>query len=184
MKVPPIVLSIAGYDPSSGAGITADIKTIAAHGCYGLTCLTALTIQSSQGVCEVRPLEDEIVSRTLQTLAEDLEIAAVRIGMLGSAAVVSSVASNLKRLKLRNIVVDPVLRSSSGALLLGEPGLKVLRDELMLLADVITPNVDEAAILAETAGPPANASWEAVLPWARAAADKLRSTGSMAIVIT
>ena len=87
MKVPPVVLSIAGFDPSSGAGITADVKTAAAHGCYAVTCPTALTVQSSQGVFEVRPVDPDLVRRTLSALAEDLEIAAVRVGMLGSAAV-------------------------------------------------------------------------------------------------
>ena len=120
MKVPPVVLSIAGFDPSSGAGITADVKTAAAHGCYAVTCPTALTVQSSQGVFEVRPVDPDLVRRTLGALAEDLDIAAVRVGMLGSAAIATTVASTLMELELRNIVVDPVLRSSSGAALLDE----------------------------------------------------------------
>src|SRR5438270_11555890 len=81
----PIVLSIAGHDPSSGAGITADIKTIAAHGCYGITCITALTVQSTQGVKRVDPIEGRIITETLEQLMGDLNIAAVKIGMLGSA---------------------------------------------------------------------------------------------------
>src|SRR5208337_2122387 len=153
MRVPPVVLSIAGFDPSSGAGITADLKTAAAHGCYAVTCPTALTVQSSQGVFEVRPLDPGLVHRTLGALAEDLEIAAVRVGMLGSASVAKTVANMLKELELRNVVLDPVLRSSSGAALLDELGLQVLREELLPLADVITPNVDEAALLAGSAAP-------------------------------
>ena len=129
MKVPPIVLSIAGFDPSSGAGITADVKTAAAHGCYAVTCLTALTVQSSQGVFDVRPVDPGLVANTLSVLAEDLEIAAVRVGMLGTASVAEAVGSTLKKLGLRNIVVDPVLRSSSGAVLLDEPGVQVLKKE-------------------------------------------------------
>jgi hydroxymethylpyrimidine/phosphomethylpyrimidine kinase len=184
MKVPPVVLSIAGYDPSSGAGVAADIKTAAAQGCYAVTCISALTIQSSLGVFEVRSVEPDFVRRTLATLAQDLDVAAVRVGMLGSAAIASTVANALATLDLPNIVIDPVLRSSSGAALLDETGVQVLREELLPLADILTPNVDEAAALAGTAGPSVNAPWEEVLPWARATAGKLRSTGCRAVVIT
>src|SRR5258708_30937542 len=82
---PPIVLTIAGFDPSSGAGITADLKTIAAHGCYGVACVTALTVQSTQGVFRVEPVSPDLVVQTLSELAGDVEFAALRIGMLGSA---------------------------------------------------------------------------------------------------
>src|SRR5512135_1811703 len=85
---PPVVLSIAGFDPSSGAGVTADIKTIAAHGCYGVACITALTVQSTAGVQGVHPVPGELVRRTLDELVADLPIAAVRVGMLGSEEVV------------------------------------------------------------------------------------------------
>src|SRR4051812_47099008 len=97
---PPIILSIAGYDPSSGAGITADVKTAAAHGCFAITCITALTIQTTQGVRGVEPVAAEIIRRTLEELKDDFEIAAVRIGMLGSAAGV--VADFLESAKLKN----------------------------------------------------------------------------------
>ncbi len=184
MKVPPVVLSIAGFDPSSGAGITADVKTAAAHGCFVVTCITALTVQSSQGVFEVRPLEPDFVRRTMAILVQDLEISAVRVGMLGSAAIGSAVASTLKAMDLPNIVVDPVLRSSSGAVLLDELGLEVLRQELVPVADVITPNVDEAAVLAGIEAAPKNAPWEDVLPGLRTTASKLRDLGTRAVVIT
>ena len=184
MKVPPVVLSIAGYDPSSGAGVTADIKTAAAQGCYAVTCITALTVQSSQGVFAVVPLERDYVMRSLEALAQDVEIAAVRVGMLGSAAVASTVARALTALDLRNIVLDPVLQSSSGAVLLDEPGPQVLREELLPLADVITPNVEEAAVLTGIEAEPADRPWEDVLPWLRMAAAKLHSLGSRAVVIT
>ena len=184
MKVRPILLSIAGYDPSSGAGITADIKTAAAHGCYAITCPTALTVQSSQGVFAVRPVDPSYVERTLRALSDDLDIKAVRVGMLGTAEIALMVASALKKSGLRNIVVDPVLRSSSGAALLDEPGLEVLREELLPLADVITPNLDEAAALVDTAAAPTQATWEAVLPWLQDTAAQLRAMGSQAVVIT
>src|SRR5437764_8841035 len=87
MRNAPIVLTIAGFDPSSGAGATADIKTLAAHGCYGIACITAMTVQSTRGVRRVEPLPVTLVSRTLRELAGDFEIAAVKIGMLGSGPV-------------------------------------------------------------------------------------------------
>src|SRR5882724_9719253 len=95
---PPVVLTIAGFDPSAGAGITADIKTIAAHECYGVSCITALTVQSTRGVRRVKPVEPETITETLEELVSDLEIAAVHIGMLGTAQVVGTVADFLSRL--------------------------------------------------------------------------------------
>src|SRR5579863_1377403 len=86
-EIPPIVLTIAGFDPSSGAGVTADIKTIAAHGCYGVACITALTVQSTAGVRRVHPVDPELVTHTLDELVADVEIAAVHIGMLGTSDV-------------------------------------------------------------------------------------------------
>jgi hydroxymethylpyrimidine/phosphomethylpyrimidine kinase len=146
-----VVLSIAGFDPSSGAGVTADIKTIAAHGCYGVACITAMTVQSTSGVRRVEPADPSLVTQTLEELAADLDIAAVRIGMLGSAKVVKAVADFLSnrpgKTRLSNVVLDPILKSSSGADLLDAPGLRLLIDRLIPLADVITPNVDEAAVI-------------------------------------
>jgi len=184
MKVPPVLLSIAGYDPSSGAGITADVKTAAAQGCYAVTCITSVTVQSSKGVFEVLPLDGDFVAYTLRVLTEDVDVAAVRVGMLGSAAIASVVASTLKALDLRNVVIDPVLLSSSGTPLLDEPGLQVLREKLLPLADVITPNVNEAAVLAETGEPQISAPWVDILNWLRMTADKLRGMGSRAVLIT
>src|SRR5579862_6419338 len=88
---PPIILTIAGFDPSSGAGITADIKTIAAHGCYGVACITAMTVQSTSGVKRVEVVDPALILATLEELAADLDIAAVHIGMLGSVKVVKAV---------------------------------------------------------------------------------------------
>lgn len=142
-----VVLSIAGYDPSSGAGITADIKTIAAHGCYGVTCITALTVQSTQGVRRVVPVSGKVIADTLNELAADFEIAAVKIGMLASADAAKAVAAFLQRHRFKTVVLDPVLLSSSGARLLSRGGVKALREQLLKLANVITPNIDEAAAL-------------------------------------
>lgn len=142
-----MVLSIAGYDPSSGAGITADIKTIAAHGCYGITCITALTVQSTRGVLRVDPVEGRIITETLEELALDVDIAAVKIGMLGSAEAARAVSAFLKRHLPSHVVLDPVIKSSSGADLIEKNGLEILKQKILSQAAVITPNVDEAATL-------------------------------------
>jgi hydroxymethylpyrimidine/phosphomethylpyrimidine kinase len=184
MPEPPIILSIAGYDPSSGAGITADIKTAASLGCYSVTCITALTVQSTQGVFGVQPLAPELVVRTLEALADDVEIAAVRLGMLGSGAVAAAVAGFLESRRLPNVVLDPVIRSSSGAELLDAAGLEVLRGKLIRLCDVITPNVDEAAALVGTEPLSSEAPWDLVLPQLRRLAAGLHDLGAKAVVIT
>jgi len=177
---PPVVLTIAGFDPSSGAGVTADIKTIAAHGCYGIACITALTVQSTAGVRRVVPVDPGLIADTLEELASDIPIAAVHIGMLATAKVAKAVVEFLSRrsgkTRLPNVVLDPILKSSSGADLLDAAGIKVLREQLIPLADVITPNVDEAAAL--TGLPVTN------LDEMKAAAAKLHQMGSSAVVVT
>jgi hydroxymethylpyrimidine/phosphomethylpyrimidine kinase len=177
---PPVVLTIAGFDPSSGAGVTADIKTIAAHGCYGVACITALTVQSTAGVRRVEPLDPALVTETLEELAADIPIAAVHIGMLGAGKVVKAVVEFLGRrsgkAKLPNVVLDPILKSSSGADLLDSAGTRLLIEKLIPLADVITPNVEEAAVLTGLK--------VTDLDEMRAAAAKLHQMGSAAVVIT
>ena len=173
---PPVVLSIAGFDPSSGAGVTADIKTIAAHGCYGVSCITALTVQSTAGVRRVLPVEPALVTETLEELAADLEIAAVHIGMLGSEKVAQAVAGFLEHRGLENIVLDPVLTSSSGTNLVDAAGVRVMLERLLPLAAVVTPNVDEASSL--TGLPVTN------VDQMRTAAAKLHTMGAAAVVIT
>src|ERR1039457_2413978 len=183
MSQPSVILSIAGYDPISGAGITADIKTAAAHSCYAVTCITALTVQSTQGVFGVQPVDPELVAKALATLADDMEIAAVRLGMLGSGEVAVAVADFLAGRRLPNIVLDPVIRSSSGAILLDRLGQEVLVKRLLPLADVITPNVDEAAALAGVEPVATDAPWETVLPRLGAMAGNLRELAPRAVVI-
>jgi hydroxymethylpyrimidine/phosphomethylpyrimidine kinase len=192
---PPVVLTIAGFDPSSGAGVTADIKTIAAHGCYGVACITAMTVQSTSGVRRVAAVDPSVVTETLEELASDLEIAAVRIGMLGSVKVVKAVADFLSgesaqpssrsggsprnsqnRARLPNIVLDPILKSSSGADLLDAAGTRLLIERLIPLADVVTPNVDEAAAITGLK--------VTELDEMKAASTKLHEMGAPAIVIT
>src|SRR5271157_4528837 len=106
---PPIVLTIAGFDPSSGAGITADIKVIAAHECYGVACATALTVQSTQGVRRVQGVDPKLVAETLAELASDFAIGAVHIGMLGNGKVAMAVADFLAHAQLPHVVLDPIL---------------------------------------------------------------------------
>jgi hydroxymethylpyrimidine/phosphomethylpyrimidine kinase len=177
---PPVVLTIAGFDPSSGAGVTADIKTIAAHGCYGVACITALTVQSTAGVRRVEPLDPALVTETLEELAADIPLAAIHIGMLGAGKVVKAMVEFLGRrsgkAKLPNVVLDPILKSSSGADLLDSAGTRLLIEKLIPLADVITPNVEEAAVLTGLK--------VTDLDEMRAAAAKLHQMGSAAVVIT
>jgi hydroxymethylpyrimidine/phosphomethylpyrimidine kinase len=175
-ETPTVILTIGGFDPSSGAGITADIKTIAAHGCYGVACITAITVQSTAGVQRVEPCDPELVSATLDELASDMKIAGVHIGMLGSSKVARAVAQFLRRKKLENIVLDPILRSSSGADLLDREGTRLLISELLPLATVVTPNVDEASVLT---GLPVTG-----VDQMRAAAGKLHEMGAASVVVT
>lgn len=179
---PPVVLTIAGFDPSSGAGVTADIKTIAAHGCYGVSCITAMTVQSTSGVKRVEALDPTLVTDTLLELVADLEIAAVHIGMLGTGKVARAVADFLKPIgfdkgRLPNIVLDPILKSSSGADLLDAAGTRILIERLIPLSDVIAPNVDEAAVIT-------GMKRVEDLDEMRAAAAKLHEMGAAAVVVT
>jgi hydroxymethylpyrimidine/phosphomethylpyrimidine kinase len=179
-----VILSIAGYDPSSGAGITADIKTAAAHGCFAVTCITALTVQSTQGVSGVQPVDAKLVAQTLAALSDDFQIAAVRLGMLGAGEVAAAVADFLQEKRLPNVVLDPVIRSSSGASLLDDEGLTVLRSRLLALSDVVTPNLAEAAIL--TGGEPLadETPWDQAYPVVRNMAARLRGMGAKAVIVT
>src|ERR1019366_2465419 len=134
----------------------------------------------------VEPVRAELVRQTLFRLAEDVAIAAVRIGMLGSGEVAGVVADFLRRSKPPNVVLDPVLRSSSGASLVDAQGLGVIRERLLPLCDVITPNVDEAAeLVGENSGAVASSdSWESTLPRIRGLAAKLHEIGCQGVVIT
>jgi hydroxymethylpyrimidine/phosphomethylpyrimidine kinase len=145
---PPRLLSIAGSDPSGGAGIQADLKTFAAHGAYGMSVVTAITAQSTTGVLAVETLAAELVERQLRAVLDDIGVDGVKVGMLGSAAVVSRVARALGAIERGvPVVVDPVLRASDGTALLGAGGLEPLIEELLPRAAVITPNRAEAGKL-------------------------------------
>jgi len=145
------VLSIAGFDPSSGAGITADLMVFAAHGLFGTSAITSLTIQSTQGVRRSEPVKPEILRETLDCLHVDLPPAGVKLGMLATPEIVVIVSEYLERLRKLSpnlpIVVDPVIRSSSGRELLAPEGITLLRERLLPLASWVTPNLDELSLL-------------------------------------
>lgn len=148
---PAVALTIAGSDPSGGAGIQADLKTFAALGGYGCAVLTGLTAQSTTGVTRVLPVPADMVTAQLETLFADVAVDAVKIGMTTDAAVARAVAAALRQLRAAGrapyVVLDPVMVSTSGHRLLTPDAEAVLRDELLPLADLVTPNLPEAAVL-------------------------------------
>src|SRR5881296_1186924 len=144
---PPILLTIAGFDPSCGAGTGADLKTFAAHGCYGVAAITSLTVQNTQGVETVHNTPSAELRAQLEALVKDCDIAAVKIGMLGNRGNAVVVAEFLDAHKFAHVVHDPVMKSSSGAELLDAAGIKYVATELLKRASVITPNVPEAEVL-------------------------------------
>jgi hydroxymethylpyrimidine/phosphomethylpyrimidine kinase len=174
---PPILLTIAGFDPSCGAGVAADIKTFAAHNCYGVAAITAITVQSTSGVSAVHSTSAPILRAQLEALAEDMSIAAVKIGMLATKANAVAVAEFLDKYKFVHVIVDPVTKSTLGnAELIDAAGLKYLRDEFLRRASLVTPNIAEAGILAsmevnDVAG-------------MKLAAQKLVEMGARAVVVT
>jgi hydroxymethylpyrimidine/phosphomethylpyrimidine kinase len=143
----PRVLSIAGSDSGGGAGIQADLKTFAALGCYGTTAITALTAQNTLGVRSIHAVPSAILADQIDAVSEDIGIDAVKIGMLHSAETVRTVASALQRHALKTVVLDPVMIATSGAVLIDQEAIAVLVYELFPLATLVTPNLDEAALL-------------------------------------
>jgi hydroxymethylpyrimidine/phosphomethylpyrimidine kinase len=170
------VLTIAGSDPGGGAGIQADLKTLAAFGVYGVSVITAVTVQNTQGVERVAALEGDLVEAQIEALVADIDVHATKIGMLANAAIVEAVTAAIDELDLPLVVVDPVLMSSSGRPLLDADGQRALRSELLGRARVVTPNVAEAEALA---GHPI-----ASIDDAREAARRIRDFGPRAVVIT
>jgi hydroxymethylpyrimidine/phosphomethylpyrimidine kinase len=151
MTRPPVALTIAGSDPSGGAGIQADLKTFSALGVYGTSVVTALTAQNTQGVTGVHVVPTEFVIQQLETLVADVRLDAIKIGMLANADIVAAVADFLTRRcgQVDCIVLDPVMVATSGDRLLDDDAVQAVRD-LMPLASIITPNIAEAAALLDT----------------------------------
>lgn len=143
----PRVLSIAGSDSGGGAGIQADLKTIAALGCYGMTAITALTAQNTLGVSAIHAVPSAIVRAQIDAVAEDIRLHAVKIGMIHSPEIVQTVAQSIDRHGLTNVVLDPVMMATSGAVLIDNPAIAALVQDLFSRAIVVTPNLDEASLL-------------------------------------
>lgn len=143
----PNVLSIAGTDPTGGAGIHADLKSFAAQGAYGMAVVTAVVAQNTQGVRGVVALDPEFVGEQIDAVFEDVQVDAVKIGMVANAAIAGGIAERLRRHGARRIVLDPVMVAKSGDRLLDEDAVDAVREQLVPLADVLTPNLPEAAVL-------------------------------------
>jgi hydroxymethylpyrimidine/phosphomethylpyrimidine kinase len=141
------VVSIAGSDPSGGAGIQADLKAFSAHGTFGMSVVTALTAQSTRGVTGVHAVPAGFVVHQMDTLFSDATVHAVKVGMLATSEVTEAVAAAVERYGLPNVVVDPVMVAKSGDRLLQSSAIEALRAELLPRADLITPNLPEAADL-------------------------------------
>ena len=149
MSRPPVALTIAGSDPSGGAGIAADLKTFSALGVYGTSVVTALTAQSTRGVTGVHVLPTDFVTLQLETLVADVRLDAIKIGMLANAGIVGAVGDFLRRHPHDHVVLDPVMVATSGDRLLDDDAVQAIRD-LMPLASLVTPNLAEAAALLDT----------------------------------
>lgn len=143
-------LTIAGSDSGGGAGIQADLKTFAAHGVYGTSALTAVTAQNTRGVDAWTAIDTELVIAQIESVSVDLPPHAVKTGMLATAAIVEAVAATIAELELPNLVVDPVMIAKGGDRLLREEAIATIRTELLRAAEIVTPNVPEAEVLAET----------------------------------
>lgn len=145
----PSVLTIAGFDGSGGAGIQADIKTTSSLGCYSTSVLTALPVQNTQGVQKIYPIPLEAVSDQIKSILDDIVPDAIKIGMVHTPQLVETIVSTLAGYPKIPIVFDPVMVATSGHRLIEEETIKALIEMLFPIADVITPNMDEAAILAD-----------------------------------
>ncbi len=171
-----VVMAIAGFDPSGGAGIAADLKTFAAHNCYGVAAITALTIQNTQGVTSLHPVESQFLKESVGALLADGRVKAIKVGMLANRANAEVVREVLELNSSLPSVLDPVLRSSTGRELIDAGGLDFMRKDLLGRALVVTPNLDEAAAL--TGLKVEN------LEGMKAAARKLMEMGARAVVVT
>ena len=140
-------LTIAGSDCSGGAGIQADLKTFAANGCYGMSVITALTAQNTQGVTGIHPVPVDFVARQLDAVLADVGADAVKIGMLYSPELIETVARKLREYRISRIVLDPVMVAQSGDKLLRDDAVEALKTHLIPMAEIVTPNLPEAEVL-------------------------------------
>ena len=173
--MPPKILTIAGSDSGGGAGIQADLKTIAAHGCYGLSVITALTAQNTRGVQSIHDVPREFVRAQLDAVLGDMGCDAAKTGMLSQPGIIEEVANRLAAFGVANLVVDPVMISKSGHRLLQPNAIEALKSRLIPMARLITPNAPEAA---ELVGFPVE-----TLEDARRAAAELAKLGPRAVLV-
>ncbi|HIF9257958.1 TPA: bifunctional hydroxymethylpyrimidine kinase/phosphomethylpyrimidine kinase [Photobacterium damselae] len=172
----PITLTIAGSDSGGGAGIQADIKAISATGCYACSVITALTAQNTQGVHGIYSIPANFVAEQLDAIFQDLDIKAVKIGMLSDSNIISIIAHKLRQYQPKYLVVDPVMIATSGDLLLEHNAISTLKEQLLPLADVITPNLPEAAALLDCAQPKTEEDMEAMI-------EQLRQLGAHSVLL-
>jgi hydroxymethylpyrimidine/phosphomethylpyrimidine kinase len=171
----PIALTIAGSDSGGGAGIQADLKTFQAFGVYGTSVITAITAQNTRGVSAVHAIPLTLVRAQLEAVVSDLRPSALKTGMLATAELVTTVAADIRRHGLRSYVLDPVMVATSGDRLLAEDAVDAMRRELLPLATVVTPNLQEAALLADM---PVTSLVEM-----RVAAERIRRLGAAAVLV-
>ncbi|MCE8026050.1 MULTISPECIES: bifunctional hydroxymethylpyrimidine kinase/phosphomethylpyrimidine kinase [Halomonadaceae] len=160
----PNALTIAGSDPSGGAGIQADLKSFSALGAYGTSVITALTAQNTLGVRGVQPIPVEFIRLQLETLLDDVTIDAVKIGMVASREVAEAIRDALEARRPRWVVLDPVMVAKSGDILVDDVGIAAVREVLVPLADLITPNLPEAAVLLGRSAPASRDEMLAMAP--------------------
>jgi hydroxymethylpyrimidine/phosphomethylpyrimidine kinase len=171
----PRVLSIAGSDSGGGAGIQADLKTFAALGCFGMTAITALTAQNTCGVRSIHGVPPDMLRDQIDAVLEDIGVDAVKVGMLHSPEIVRTVAQAIDRHQMQRVVFDPVMVATSGAKLIDDPAIAVLVAEMFPRVMLITPNLDEAALLV---GRPLNSPQDMAL-----AAAELIGRGARAVLL-
>ena len=150
MKPKSKILIIAGSDSSGGAGIQADIKTVTALGSYAMTAITAVTIQNTTGVKSIVPIDPKEISNQIEFTSRDIRPDAIKIGMLHSAEVIKSIINSLDAIKVKKIILDPVMIAKGGAKLIDNKAIKLLKDKLIKKVSLITPNIPEAEILTNT----------------------------------
>ncbi len=145
----PVALTIAGSDSGGGAGIQADLKTFAVHGVHGTSAITAITAQDTTGVTDILELPTRLIREQIVVVVGDIGVQAAKTGMLSSAAIIATVAEAITELRIPNLVVDPVMVAKGGAKLLRDDAVSALRERLVPLAAVLTPNIPEAEVLLE-----------------------------------
>ena len=172
----PIVLTIAGSDSGGGAGIQADIKAMSATGSFACSVITAITSQNTQGVSAIFPIPLDHVASQLDAVFSDLNVVAVKVGMLADSNIIKVVADKIKQSRPKHLVIDPVMVATSGDLLLEQSAISTLKEALIPLADIITPNLPEGAALTGKPVPESEADMQDMV-------EELRALGAKAVLL-